>query len=57
MAVFSFSMFLGGALQLTNMYGDILFLNLQNSGVCSFNKQHETVFLPKFHSINDVLKN
>jgi len=49
---FIFSMFLGGALQLTNMYGD--------SYISEFNKmtyyadlfaKYETVFLPKFHAL------
>jgi hypothetical protein len=38
-------MFLGGALQLTNMYGDTFISECQNSGYAALIKQYETVFL------------
>jgi NHS family xanthosine MFS transporter len=54
---FIFSMFLGGALQLTNMYGDTFISEFAKFRNTTLIKQYKTVFLPKFHSINDVLKN
>ena len=54
---FIFSMFLGGALQLTNMYGDTdisEFAKVQE--YADLIKNYETVFLPHFNDINNFFE-